>query len=107
MVAVIDVNAENFEEIVLKSDVPVMVDFWAPWCGPCKVVIPMLPRLANQFEGQAKICKINIDDAPGIAAEYNIRSVPSMLMFKSGVLQSTKVGALTQSQLNAFVESAL
>jgi len=95
------ITEENFEEEVLKSDVPVLVDFWAEWCGPCKMIAPMVDAVAEEVKGVAKVGKCNLDDGQALAAKYGIRSIPALLFFKDGEVKDQIVGAaVTQSQLS-------
>ena len=103
----LQVTDATFEQEVLKSDVPVLLDFWAPWCGPCKMIAPILDEIAPEFAGKVKIVKINVDDNQLVAGQFGIRSIPTLLLFKNGQLVATQVGALPKSQLAAFVEQAL
>jgi thioredoxin 1 len=89
----------NFESEVLKSDVPVLVDFTATWCGPCKALAPIIDKVADEFEGKVKVGKVDIDDAPAIATKYGIRSVPTVLVFKNGEKTSQNVGLTTRDKL--------
>lgn len=92
-------NELNFESEVLKSDVPVLVDFTATWCGPCKALAPIIDKVADEFQGKVKVGKVDIDDAPGIATKYGIRSVPTVLVFKNGEKTSQNVGLTTRDKL--------
>src|SRR6056297_724156 len=95
------ITEENFESEVLKSDQPVLVDFWAEWCGPCKMIGPMVDAVAGEVEGQAKVGKCNLDDGQALAAKYGIRSIPTLLFFKDGEVKDQIVGAnVTQSQIS-------
>lgn len=94
----------DFEADVLKSDVPVLVDFWAEWCGPCKMIAPVLDDLATQFEGRLKIVKINIDEHPELPKQFNVRGIPTLLLFKGGLVEATKIGALPKSQLAGWID---
>ena len=97
----------NFESEVLKSDKPVLVDFWAEWCGPCRMMTPTVEAVAGEYAGRAKVGKVNVDENQGVTARYGIRGIPSLLLFKGGQVAAQKVGALSKSQLTAFLDSAL
>lgn len=94
----------NFEEEVLKSDTPVLVDYWAEWCGPCKAIAPVLDDLAPEYAGKVKIVKMNIDENPNTPPKYGIRQIPSLMIFKNGTVEATKLGALSKSQLAEFLD---
>jgi len=104
MSKVIEITDKSFEKEVLENDTPVLVDFWAPWCGPCKILIPLLEVSAEKFAGKMKICKINVDDNHESAAKFSVRGIPSMLVFKKGQQEAVQVGALSQAQLDTFIE---
>jgi len=104
---IVYVTDDSFEEEVLKSDVPVLVDYWAEWCGPCKMIAPILDEISADYDGKLKIAKLNIDDNPGTPPKYGIRGIPTLMMFKGGDVEATKVGALSKSQLTAFIDSNL
>lgn len=104
---VIPVTDATFEEEVLKSKHPALVDYWAEWCGPCKTVAPILEEIANDYQGKLKICKLNIDENPSTPPRYGIRGIPTLMLFKNGNVEATKVGALSKSQLSAFIDSNL
>ncbi len=101
--AIVRINQDNFKEEVLAADVPVLVDFFATWCGPCKVIAPTLEDLAGENEGSAKICKLDIDELPDIASEYGVMSVPTLIVFKQGKEVDRAVGALPKEQLQTLL----
>ena len=101
---IIEITDETFEQEVLKADVPVLIDYWADWCGPCKMIGPILDELADEYDGQLKIVKLDIDDHPQTAPKYSVRSIPTMMIFKDGNVQATKVGGVSKSQLISFIE---
>lgn len=97
----------NFESEVLQSQTPVLVDYWAEWCGPCKMIAPILDDIARDYRGRLKVVKLNIDENPKTPGEYGIRGIPTLILFKGGNVEATKVGALSKSQLTAFIDSNL
>ena len=99
------VTDDTFEPEVLKSETPVLVDYWAEWCGPCKSIAPILDEVAKEYEGRLKIAKINVDENQATPAKYGIRGIPTLMLFKNGAVVGTKVGALSKSQLTAFIDS--
>ena len=99
------VTDDTFEAEVLKSDVPVLVDYWAEWCGPCKVIAPVLEEIAAEFDGKIRVCKLDIDSNEDTPPKYGIRGIPTLMLFKNGAVEATKVGALSKSQLTAFLDS--
>jgi len=101
------VTDETFETEVLKSSAPVLVDYWAEWCGPCKMIAPILEEVAVEYAGKIKVTKLNIDDSHSIPAKYGIRGIPTLMVFKNGVVEATKVGALSKGQLKAFIDGVL
>ena len=101
------VTDASFEDEVLQSQTPVLVDYWAEWCGPCKMIAPILDDVAKDYGVKLKIAKLNIDDNQGTPAKYGIRGIPTLMLFKGGNIVATKVGALSKSQLTAFIDSNL
>ena len=99
------VTDDTFEPEVLKSEVPVLVDYWAEWCGPCKSIAPLLDQVAKEYDGRLKIAKINVDENQQVPAKFGIRGIPTLMLFKNGNLEATRVGALSKSQLTAFLDS--
>lgn len=101
--APIEVGADNFTNEVLESKTPVLVDFWAPWCGPCKMIAPLLDKLAEEKGDSLKIVKVNVDEHPQISQRYSVRGIPTLILFRDGDVEATKVGALSRTQLDAFL----
>ena len=99
------VTDDTFEPEVLKSETPVLVDYWAEWCGPCKSIAPILDEVAKEYEGRLKIAKINVDENQLTPAKFGIRGIPTLMLFKNGNVEATRVGALSKSQLTAFLDS--
>ena len=96
-----------FESDVLKADKPVLVDYWAEWCGPCKMIAPILDEVSKDYDGRLKIAKMNVDENRDVPAKFGIRGIPTLMLFKDGQLAATKVGALSKAQLTAFIDSHL
>ena len=101
------ISDASFETDVLKSNVPVLVDYWAEWCGPCKAIAPILEEVAKQYGGRLQIAKMNVDENRDVPAKFGIRGIPTLMLFKDGQLAATKVGALSKSQLTAFLDGHL
>jgi thioredoxin 1 len=107
MADVLTITDGDFESSVLKNDTPVLVDFWAPWCGPCKAIAPVVAELADEFEGRVAIGKMNVDDNPATPGKYGIRAIPTMILFKGGEVVDQITGAVGKPQLTAMMEKAL
>ena len=101
------VSDDSFDQDVLQADSAVLVDFWAEWCGPCKMVAPILDEIAGQYDGRLNVVKMNVDDNQQVPAKFGIRGIPTLMIFKAGQLVATKVGALPKAQLTAFIDSHL
>jgi thioredoxin 1 len=102
---IVHVTDDSFESEVLQSGSPVLVDYWAEWCGPCKMIAPVLDEIADEYAGRLKLAKLNIDDNPNTPPRYGIRGIPTLMLFKDGEVEATKVGAVSKSQLTAFIDS--
>ncbi len=103
----INVTDENFEELVMKSDKPVLVDFWAEWCGPCRMLTPIVEELATEYEGKAVVTKMNVDESPEVTAKYGVRNIPTILFFKGGEVVDKTVGALPKGKLAEKLDALL
>ena len=104
---IVHVTDDNFVNEVLEASQPVLVDYWAEWCGPCKMIAPVLDEICSEYDGRVKIAKLNIDDNPNTPPRYGIRGIPTLMLFKGGEVEATKVGAVSKSQLTAFIDSNL
>ncbi len=104
---IVHTNDASFEKDVLESDMPVLLDFWAEWCGPCKVIAPVLDEIAGAYKGKLRIAKLNVDENQATPAKFNIRSIPTLMVFDKGSVTAQKIGALSKSQLVAFLDSQL
>ena len=102
-----NITDASFDADVLQSKLPVLVDYWAEWCGPCKMIAPALEELAVAYQGKVQIAKMNVDENQGVPAQFNIRGIPTLILFKNGTVAAQKVGALAKSQLTAFIDSHL
>ena len=104
---IVHITDDTFESEVLQSQTPVLVDYWAEWCGPCKMIAPALDQIAKEYEGRLKVAKLNIDENPQTPMKYGVRGIPTMILFKNGQVAATKIGALPKSKLVEWVESVL
>ena len=102
---IVHITDDTFENEVLQSQTPVLVDYWAEWCGPCKMIAPALDQIASEYQGRLKVAKLNIDENQSTPPKYGIRGIPTLMLFKNGNLEATKVGALSKTQLAAFIDS--
>ena len=103
----VTITDNQFETEVLNSDLPVLVDFWAPWCGPCKMIAPIIDDIAKEYEGRLKIAKVNVDDNPETPSKFAVRGIPTLILFRNGQAVATKVGALSKSQLTQLLDDHL
>jgi len=104
---IVEISDDNFEEEVLQAEIPVLVDFWAKWCQPCQVITPILEQLADEYVDRLKICKLDVDDNQKISAQYGIRGIPTLMIFKNGAMQDQRTGALPKAQLEELIKSYL
>ena len=102
---IVHLSDDSFEDEVINTEGPVLVDYWADWCGPCKMIAPILDEIANEYKDKIKIAKLNIDENPATPPKYGIRGIPTLMLFKGGNVEATKVGAVSKSQLTAFIDS--
>ena len=105
--SIVQVSDSSFDQDVLQAEGPVLVDFWAEWCGPCKMIAPVLEELAGEYGEKLKVCKMDVDANPDTAPKYGIRGIPTLILFNNGDVAGTKVGALSKAQLSAFIDSAI
>ena len=103
----VEITTNNFEKEVINSTTPVLVDFWAPWCGPCKMIAPHLEELAKEHLGKLKVCKLNVDEAPALATKYSIMSIPALLLFKGGKIMEKRVGVMNKKELGKLSQAYL
>ena len=104
---IVHISDESFDKEVLQSERPVLIDYWAEWCGPCKMIAPVLDEIATEYSDRLKVVKLNIDDNPQTPPKYGIRGIPTLMIFKNGQVEATKVGAVSKAQLTAFLEDSL
>ena len=104
---IVHTNDSKFDADVINSDKPALVDFWAEWCGPCKMIAPFLDEAATEYADKLSVVKLNVDESPNVAAKFGIRSIPTLMLFKDGAVQAQKVGAFSKSQLTEFLDSNL
>ena len=102
-----EVNEHDFDQVVLKSRTPVLVDFWAEWCGPCRMIAPALEELANEYEGKITVAKINIDENPQVPTKYGVRGIPTLMIFQHGQVAATKVGALPKTKIKEWIDASI
>jgi thioredoxin 1 len=107
MSKIVNITDDTFQQEVIQAELPVLVDFWAPWCGPCKMIAPVLEELSGVYEGKLKICKVDVDNNPKSAGNYGVRGIPTLILFKSGSIVETKVGALSRTQLASFIDTSI
>ena len=107
MSSIKQVSESSFDQDVLKSDVPVLVDYWAEWCGPCRMIAPILEDVSRDYEGRVQVAKVNVDDNQAIAQRFSVRGIPTLMLFRNGAVIGTSVGALSKSQLTLFLDSHL
>jgi len=104
---IVHVSDSSFEQDVLKSNVPVLLDFWAEWCGPCKMIAPILDQIATEYAGRVVVAKMNVDENPKTPMKFNVRGIPTLILFKNGLLEGQKIGAVRKADVVAFLDSKL
>ncbi|MBI5903176.1 MAG: thioredoxin TrxA [Deltaproteobacteria bacterium] len=104
---IINVSDSNFDSIILKSDMPALVDFWASWCAPCKAIAPVVDEMATQYSGKVRVAKMNVDDNPATPGKYGVRGIPTLILFKNGKIVDQLVGAVPKSQIKELIDKAL
>jgi thioredoxin 1 len=104
---IVNISDDSFENDVLQAQGPVLVDFWAEWCGPCKMIAPVLEQVADEYDSKLRVAKLNIDDNPESAPRYGVRGIPTLILFRNGEVVGTKVGALSKAQLTQFIDNSL
>lgn len=102
---IVNISDSSFDADVIKSDIPVLVDFWAEWCGPCRMIAPLLDELANDYAGKVKVCKMNVDENAEVPAKFGVRGIPTLLLFINGEVKAQQVGAVSKNQLREFVDA--
>jgi len=105
--SIVHINSENFESEVLQAETPVLLDFWAEWCGPCKAIAPILNQIADEYKDRVRIAKLDVEENQGIAMQYGVRSIPTLMLFKSGVVEAQHVGILSKEQLSGLLDGKL
>jgi thioredoxin 1 len=105
--SIVHINSENFESEVLQSETPVLLDFWAEWCGPCKMIAPILDQIAEEYKDRVQIAKLDVEENQNIAMKYGVRSIPTLMLFKNGVVESQHVGMLSKEQLTGLLDKKL
>lgn len=105
--SIVHVTDDNFENTVLNASGPVLLDYWAEWCGPCRMIAPVLEEIAKEYAGRLTVAKLNIDENPNVPQRYGVRGIPTLMLFRSGEVEATKVGAMSKSQMAAFIDGAL
>jgi thioredoxin 1 len=106
-VEIIEVTDSNFEESVLKSEIPTLLDFWAPWCAPCKAIAPVIEEFAKNYEGKIRVAKMNVDDNPSTPGKFGVRGIPTLILFKDGEIVDQAVGAVPKGQIKELIEKGL